>query len=83
MAVSSDAPRAEQHESTSVSSITLQETEDPKRSFWKTVVEFLLPDAQARLDEYEARIYRRIEEATPSSTRPSEHRDLDSNETGD
>jgi len=81
LALSSDASRTEQLESTSVLSTSSQETEAPKRGLWRTVVEFLLPDAQARLDEYEARMYRRIGEARQDPKLPSEGREQERNKT--
>src|SRR6478735_439451 len=80
LALSEDVSRTE---STPVLSTPSQETEAPKRGLWRTVVEFLLPDAQARLDEYEARMYRRIEEDTPNPTLPSECEKPDMNKTQD
>ena len=75
-----DSSRTEHRESTSPPS---QETEAPKRGLWRTVVEFLLPDAQARLDEYEARIYKRIGDARSNPTLPSDGREQERNKTED
>jgi hypothetical protein len=75
---SEDASGTEHRESTSTTS---EEIEAPKRGLWRTVFEFLLPDAQARLDEYEARMYRRIGESRPDPTLPSEGRERERNET--
>ena len=60
LALSTDASITEESESTSVLSTISQEPEAPRRGLWRKVVQLIVPDAQARLDEYEASMYGRI-----------------------